>query len=224
MSKILGLVLAAMLVMALVGGATFAAFSDTETSTSNTMSVGTLDLRTAPDIGGTYGNGGTVTFTASGLKPDDAVITTGHLALKNTGSLNASILKVATGAVSASLTAAGSAVATGDLPGGDPTAAYLSANTRIALFVDMDDSGTWSATDIGLKVVTGTATVYTNGGSDTLVYDTFDNMDGLTWTTGTTLNAGIEKVVYAKAYLPTAADNRAQGTQLSIDLTFEIDQ
>jgi predicted ribosomally synthesized peptide with SipW-like signal peptide len=44
MKKILGLSVAAILVMGLVGGGTWAYFSDTETSTGNFFAVGTLDL------------------------------------------------------------------------------------------------------------------------------------------------------------------------------------
>jgi len=41
--KIIGLSIAALLILALVGGATWALFSDTETSANNTLIAGTLD-------------------------------------------------------------------------------------------------------------------------------------------------------------------------------------
>ncbi len=44
MKKILGLTVAAVLVMALVGGGTWAYFSDPETSAGNTLTAGTLNL------------------------------------------------------------------------------------------------------------------------------------------------------------------------------------
>jgi len=44
MKKILGLTVAALLVMGLVGGGTWAYFTDVETSTGNTFTAGTLDL------------------------------------------------------------------------------------------------------------------------------------------------------------------------------------
>jgi len=44
MKKILGLTVAALLVMGLVGGGTWAYFSDPESSTGNTFAAGTLDL------------------------------------------------------------------------------------------------------------------------------------------------------------------------------------
>ncbi len=49
MKKILGLTVAALLVMALVGGGTWAYFSDVETSTGNTFTAGTLDLEVDTD-------------------------------------------------------------------------------------------------------------------------------------------------------------------------------
>ena len=45
MKKILGLALAAVLVMAMVGGGTWAYFSDTESSTGNVITAGTIDLK-----------------------------------------------------------------------------------------------------------------------------------------------------------------------------------
>ena len=44
MKKILGLTIAALLVMGMVGGGTWAYFSDTEASTNNSLTAGTLDL------------------------------------------------------------------------------------------------------------------------------------------------------------------------------------
>ena len=52
MKKILGLTVAALLVIGLVGGGTWAYFSDTEESTGNVFSSGTLDLGLA-NSGGT---------------------------------------------------------------------------------------------------------------------------------------------------------------------------
>ncbi len=44
MKKILGLTIAALLIMGIVGGGTYAYFSDTETSNDNTWTAGTLNL------------------------------------------------------------------------------------------------------------------------------------------------------------------------------------
>ena len=45
MKKIIGLTIAVLLIIGLVGGGTFAYFSDTETSTGNTLTAGTLNLQ-----------------------------------------------------------------------------------------------------------------------------------------------------------------------------------
>jgi len=90
MKKILGLTVAALLVMALVGGGTWAYFSDVETSTGNTLTAGTMNLTVdvsdgggaitgtvIPEIDGVNefitfptdlapGDSGSVTFTATG--------------------------------------------------------------------------------------------------------------------------------------------------------------
>ncbi len=63
MKKILGLTIAALLVMALVGGGTWAYFSDPETSTGNTITAGTLNL-TSVVSGSFSGDAGNYTTTA----------------------------------------------------------------------------------------------------------------------------------------------------------------
>ena len=64
MKKIIGLSIAAILVMGLVGGGTWAYFSDTETSTGNTFTAGILDLTAS--VSGSYTGAGTYTPTAGG--------------------------------------------------------------------------------------------------------------------------------------------------------------
>jgi len=44
MKKLFGLTIAALLIIGIVGGGTWAYFSDTETSSSNQITAGTLDL------------------------------------------------------------------------------------------------------------------------------------------------------------------------------------
>ncbi len=71
MKKILGLSVAAMMIMALVGGGTWAYFSDTEITTGNTFAAGTVDLQVGAsdptveviNIGGT-----------TGIKPTDGAV------------------------------------------------------------------------------------------------------------------------------------------------------
>ncbi len=85
MKKILGLTVAALLVMALVGGGTWAYFSDVETSTGNTFAAGTLDLKLT---GGTQAiDSVTATWvTPADWKPGETI--SGTLTLDNVGTID----------------------------------------------------------------------------------------------------------------------------------------
>ena len=85
MKKILGLTVAALLVMGLVGGGTWAYFSDVETSTGNQLVAGTLDLKTDD------ADGVSQTLFATNMKPGDTA-GPGTIALKNAGSIGGSSL------------------------------------------------------------------------------------------------------------------------------------
>lgn len=92
MKKILGLTIAALLVMGLVGGGTWAYFTDVETSTGNVFTAGTLNL--TADVTGGGAVSGTVTpgddgvneyITLANLKPGDSGTVT--FTCTNTGNL-----------------------------------------------------------------------------------------------------------------------------------------
>ncbi|MBA7712991.1 hypothetical protein ES703_121986 [subsurface metagenome] len=92
MKKILGLTIAALLVMALVGGGTWAYFSDVETSDTNIFSAGTLDLNIDGD------NVNVNMLTLSDIKPGDTDGgSPGTCELKNVGSITGD-LTIVTGA------------------------------------------------------------------------------------------------------------------------------
>ena len=85
MKKILGLTIAALLVIAMVAAGTFAYFSDQQASTGNVFTAGTLDLGLSSS-GSTSATGATSpTFTASTWKPGDTA--NGTLTVNNTGSI-----------------------------------------------------------------------------------------------------------------------------------------
>jgi predicted ribosomally synthesized peptide with SipW-like signal peptide len=77
--KIIGLTIAALLVIAMIAVGTFAYFQDTETSTGNTFAAGTLDLKL--DSGDTN----VVKFTVTNANPGQSG--TGYWTLNNAGSL-----------------------------------------------------------------------------------------------------------------------------------------
>lgn len=84
MKKILGLTVAALLVMGLVGGGTWAYFSDVEESTGNVFYAGTLDLNVAgeddPNVTPTL-----IGLNLTTMKPGDEQTAT--IALSNVGTL-----------------------------------------------------------------------------------------------------------------------------------------
>ncbi len=90
MKKILGLTIAAILVMGLVGGGTWAYFSDPEASTGNILSAGTLDLKTNTT------NGVMATLLAENLKPGDDYpsATDATIALLNDGSIDGASMDI----------------------------------------------------------------------------------------------------------------------------------
>jgi spore coat-associated protein N len=93
MKKILGLGVVALLVIAMVGGGTYAFFSDTETSTNNSLMAGTLNLGVA-NLGGTNPTGSaTATWTTpAGWKPGQSI--NGTLYVKNSGTIDMSSVNV----------------------------------------------------------------------------------------------------------------------------------
>ncbi len=79
MKKILGLTVALLLLSGMTGIGTWAYFSDTETSTGNQMTAGTLDLKT-DDVDGV-----TQTLFAINMQPGD-IVGSEIITLKNAGS------------------------------------------------------------------------------------------------------------------------------------------
>ncbi len=88
MKKILGLGMVALLVMALVGGGTWAYFSDVETSGENILSAGTMNL----GLSNTAANGSATssvngTWVLSNMAPGDNA-TAAALHARNSGTIN----------------------------------------------------------------------------------------------------------------------------------------
>jgi predicted ribosomally synthesized peptide with SipW-like signal peptide len=88
MKKIIGLSIAALLIIAMISGGTWAFFNDTEISSNNQFSAGSLDLKLS-DSNQTDVDGVTASFGGSNLKPGD-IVGPSTVTLKNAGSLTAS--------------------------------------------------------------------------------------------------------------------------------------
>lgn len=78
----------------LVGSVTFAYFSDTETSSGNSFTAGTLDLKTSHSSQEPWSDGVTATWTLSDMKPGDET-STGSVYFKNDGSISADHMQIA---------------------------------------------------------------------------------------------------------------------------------
>jgi len=166
MKKILGLSVAALLVIAMVGGGTWAFFQDTENVGGNSITAGTLDL---------VADGAAGLFSADVTDAYPGLIGSAKVTLSNSGNLdgNLSIQDTA-------ITNTGSVGLTEFVDGsGD-----LGAAGYMALYVDYDQVNGWSSGDKGLKSdgttytfaadVTGTAD---SGSTTTLVDDALTDAD-----------------------------------------------
>ena len=201
MKKIVGLILALVLVIGLVGVGTYAYFSDTESSTGNTLTAGTLDL----NIEG--GDIAVTTFDVSDVAPGDNGTASSTLA--NVGSL-AGELDIAT-SVATNTPGAG-----GEFGGGS---GELGASAQIAMYLDVDQSGTWTAGDIGLQSDGSTYTFPTS-----LDYDEIDDYASETWDAVETMNASASDDIFVDWGVPTTAGNEIQGDSVSFDITFTLEQ
>ncbi|MBI4188750.1 MAG: hypothetical protein HY529_06055 [Chloroflexi bacterium] len=202
MKKILGLTVAALLTMSLVGGGTWAYFSDTESSSNNILAAGTLDL----NLNG--GNSAVTTFSASAVAPSSSG--NGNVTLKNVGSLNGE-LDIVFSTINNTPGAGG-----GEYEGGS---GELGASAQIAVYIDVDESGAWSSGDIGLKSDNTTYAYPT-----TLNYAAINSYGSRTWDAVETMVASAQDKLAVLWQVPTSAGNDIQGDSVSFDITFRIEQ
>jgi spore coat-associated protein N len=203
MKKIIGLSVAALLLLGVIGGATFAYFSDTESSTNNSLTAGTLDL----NIDG--GNVAVNTFSVSAVAPGDSG--SGSSTLSNVGSM-AGELDISTSAVTNTPGSGGT-----EYEGGS---GELGAVAQIAMYLDIDQSGDWNAGDVGLM---SDGTTYAS--PTPLDYDVIDNYASESWNeviTAMAVSAADDIIVLWQ--VPTTADNTIQGDSVSFDITFVLEQ
>jgi len=202
MKKILGLTVATLLVIVMVGGGTWAYFSDTETSASNSLTAGTLDLNI--DSGDTA----VTTFAVTNVVPGDSG--NGSNTLANVGDLNGE-LDIQFSTIT-NIPGAGG----GEYEGGS---GELGANAEIAVYIDVDQSGDWSSGDIGLK---SDDTTYSN--PTALDYDAIDNYNSAIWDEVETMATSTADDFVILWRVATSVGNDIQGDSVSFDVTFTLEQ
>ena len=208
MKKILGLSVAALLVMGLVGSGTWAYFSDTETSTGNTFAAGTLDLT----VNSTDTN--QVMFTVGTLKPgDDDGGDPGTLSLENIGSAVADLSINTTGLTNTESSG-------GTEFEGDGAPGELGGYLQISVWIDMNANAAYNdGTDVRLLSNNTTAS------SGSLTFDTINNYGSCNWAdaiTGMAQNDEVDLMVEWEFTDNSANQNDAQGDSVSLDFGFEL--
>lgn len=196
MKKILTSVLTIALVVTVVAGATVANFYDTETSTNNTFTAGTLDLKTNNT------DGTTASYTLSNIKPGDWALA-GQVVLKNAGSIKGqawyeitNVRNLENGCLETEDEAGDVTCETGDDQGelGSLTKAVLKAN--VSPWTSYPSSG-----------------VATINAAEGVRYDI------------EVLNPGdTHPVVLYGVWHSGASDNTAQGDSVIFDIVFHLDQ
>lgn len=197
MKKILASVFTITLVITVVSGATIAYFFDTETSTGNTFTAGTLDLK----LDG--GDENVVKFTVENMRPGNQPHRTYNLA--NVGSINGFldienivVTPFENGCIEPEVEA-------GDVTC-DENQGELQDVLNLRLFVDYGKDGWFSTGD----------REFFNGKMSTLP-TSFDLNEPL--------NAGADfNIVALVDWHTTPNDNLAQGDSITLDMTFELGQ
>ena len=174
MKKVIGLTFAALLIIGIAGGGTWAFFSDSEISQNNTLTAGTLDLQV----------GATDPCTESidvgpNLKPGDS----GNAAdwtVSNLGSVTGT-LSIDMGSITNyENTRIEPEEAAGDTTTG-ATEGELGDFVDMAIWLDVNQSGSWDSGDMYLKS-DGSVVSWVSGSSvPSGAYDDINNYDSVSW-------------------------------------------
>ena len=201
------------LVAMLAGAGTLAYFSDTETSTGNTFTAGTLNLKYSTDGGETWQDGTNAYFTFSNVAPGDPVLPTKTMTftLKNDGTIDAESLKV-TWAV------------TDDEPT-DDTEPEEDAETNIGKDIyDISNKTTVVIYYAGTNVTDAVDNAVGDDKAPLYLSElngkTYDFEDGA----GVVFAAGVTKNLVMTLTLESNTDNEYQGDRSTVNMTFELTQ
>jgi spore coat-associated protein N len=197
--------------MGLAGGGTWAYFSDTETSSNNTIAAGTLDMT----IGG--GNVNYNILSLTNKVPGESG--QAYAALKNVGNITG---ELDIGKATSDKLTVTNTQGTGGTEYEQSGSGELGAQAKIALWLDVNKNSAWdTGTDIGLK---NDGTTYNSGSLD---YQTIDSYNNKYWggTSGITNLGGNDDVYFFISWqIPTTADNAIQGDSVTVGVTFILEQ
>ncbi len=199
MNKILLSLMTIVLVCALVGGGVYAYFSDTETSTGNTFVAGTLDL----NLDG--GNTNVVKFTVSDVKPGDSG--NGTWTVTNVGSIDGYL-----DLESISVTEGIGTTTDPELADESTQADTNQLGNYLLghLFIDTNNDGNWDA---------GETDIFATNASPAAI-----NTIAASYALDLSLTSSSTNYVTLAWSVPTSTDNRIQGDNVTLDMTFELQQ
>jgi len=201
---------------AAAGAGTFALFSDTEQSSGNTITAGTLDLALNPNSSAST----PISFT--NLKPGDS----GTLAIElgNTGNINGDLTAVKIGSVSGG-TFSANLVTDSDGTGTDfesnPTGDGGELDDNLTVDAFLEPSGSFTG-----SVGTTQGSTTTRSGSETNIVTSgtvLANAIGSN-SLSTSLNPPETKYFVLNYNLPSGTGNVVQGDSVEFDVQFQLDQ
>ena len=227
MKKILGLTIAALLVMGLVGGGTWAYFTDVETSTGNVLTAGTLNLDlTDTSDDGTESEVATWVFPAIAPGLSGGGGAGNGLTISNTGTLNGYLDLSSVTVTNAENYDANTdeAETADDADTSDSTGVgELGANLLVQIWIDADNDGAVGGAGATLteESIYPAAAIGTADPGVTGVLDSFTGLYDL----DELLSAGTSTYIALLYDLPGAATNNAcQGDSATLSFTVELDQ
>ncbi|WP_255152032.1 TasA family protein [Halorarius halobius] len=189
---------------AAAGAGTFAAFSDTETTSTGDFSAGELNLKLGQDD--------SLSFSATDIVPGDSG--SSFADVNNTGGVNGTLTVSVTGVSGTDNT--GSEFETVD------DGSELPDNLELKMWLDSPSStdGTFdSASDYGLRS-DGTV-AHQNNTNSSVSFATARSYDGVSWSPSVDL-VNNEYKFYVSYQLPSGTGNKAQGDTATVDYKFEL--
>ena len=211
MKKILISLMAIALVIGLVGAGTMAYFNDTETSSGNTFTAGTLNL--------TAVGGSPMPFAVANMKPGDSG--SGTVTLTNAGTIGAAELDINMSTVTNNDVSTaependqGTNTGNGDLGG----------QLLMVLWLNVNQNGVFDAGDVEL-LNDGTVSAYDATNNPTLTYVAADTYSGDSWNEVLAEMAQGAVDDFVISYnLPVTTDNSIMTDKITFDVTFTLEQ